>query len=71
MGDTLLQAVERELVAVFSFRDNWRSLDTSAFGRYSGDWSFAGTLRRQAALDLQDLLARQGIESGGLAGEAF
>ncbi|MCH2501282.1 MAG: hypothetical protein MK126_00380 [Dehalococcoidia bacterium] len=50
---------------MFSFQDNWRSLDTSAFGRYSGDRSFAGTLRRQAALDLQDLLARQGIESGG------
>ena len=71
MEDTLLQAVERELVAVFSFRDNWRSLDTSAFSRYSGDRSFAGTLRQQAALDLQDLLARQRIESGGLAGEAF
>ncbi|MCL0053756.1 hypothetical protein M1N45_02005 [Dehalococcoidia bacterium] len=65
MQDTLLQAAERELAAVFSFWDNWRPLDTSTFGRYSGDRSFAGTLRRQAALDLQDLLALQGTESGG------
>ncbi|MQG63796.1 MAG: hypothetical protein FI706_00910 [SAR202 cluster bacterium] len=65
MRDTLLQAAERELAAVFSFRDNWRPLDTSTFGRYSGDRSFAGTLRWQAALDLQDLLVLQGIESGG------
>ncbi len=65
MGELLLQAAEREQTAVLSLRETWRSLDTSAFGRYSADRSFAERLRRQAALDLQDLLARHGIASGG------
>lgn len=64
MGEQLLQAAEREQAAVLSLRDNWRSLDTIAFGRYTADRSFSATLRRQAALDLQDLLSRQGIDSG-------
>jgi len=50
---------------VLSLRETWRSLDTSAFGRYFADRSFAKSLRRQTALDLQDLLERQGIDSGG------
>jgi hypothetical protein len=61
----LLQAAQREQAAVLSLRETWRSLDTSAFGRYSADRSFAEKLRRQTALDLQDLLERQGISSGG------
>ncbi len=61
MGELLLQAAEREQAAVLSLRETWRSLDTSAFGRYTADRAFAETLRRQMALDLQDLLARQGI----------
>ena len=65
MGELLLQAAERERAAVLSLRETWRSLDTSAFGRYSADRSFAERLRRQAALDLQDLLARHGLVSGG------
>ena len=65
MGQILLQAAEREQAAVLSLRETWRSLDTSAFGRYSADRSFAETLRRQTALELQDLLARQGIAPGG------
>ncbi|MCH7738421.1 MAG: hypothetical protein IH872_13600 [Chloroflexi bacterium] len=65
MGELLLQAAEREQAAVLSLRETWRSLDTSAFGRYSADRAFAETLRRQTALDLQDLLARQGIGPGG------
>ena len=65
MGELLLQAAEREQTAVLSLRETWRSLDTSAFGRYSADRSFAERLRRQAAFDLQDLLARHGIASGG------
>ena len=65
MGELLLQAAQREQEAVLLLRETWRSLDTSAFGRYSADRSFAETLRRQTALDLQDLLERQGIASGG------
>ena len=65
MRELLLQAAEREQAAVSSLRQSWRSLDTSAFGRYLSDRSFAETLRRQAALELQDLLARQGISPGG------
>ena len=65
MGETLLQAAEREQAAVLSLRETWRSLDTSAFGRYLADRSFAESLRRQTALDLQDLLERQGIDPGG------
>ena len=65
MGELLLRAAEREQAAVLSLRESWRSLDTSAFGRYSADRSFAETQRRQTALDLQDLLARQGIAAGG------
>ena len=61
MGELLIQAVEREQAAVLSLRESWRSLDTSAFGRYTADKAFAETLRRQVALALQDLLARQGI----------
>ena len=61
MGELLLQAAEREQAAVLSLRETWRFLDTSAFARYTADRSFAETLRRQTALDLQDLLARQGI----------
>ena len=61
MGELLIQAVEREQAAVLSLRESWRSQDTSAFGLYTADRSFAETLRRQVALDLQDLLARQGI----------
>jgi len=61
MGELLIQAVEREQAAVLSLRESWRSQDTSAFGRYTADRSFAETLRRQVALALQDLLARQGI----------
>jgi len=64
MGEELLQAAEREQAAVQSLRETWRSLDTSAFGRYSADRSFAESLRRQTALDLRDLLERQGIDSG-------
>ena len=63
MRELLLRAAEREQAAVFSLRESWRSLDTTAFGRYTADRSFAATLRRQTALDLQDLLARQGIDS--------
>ena len=65
MGELLLQAAEREQAAVLSLRENWRSLDTSAFGRYTADRSFAETLRRQMALELQDLLAQQGIAVDG------
>lgn len=65
MGETLLQAAEREQAAVQSLRETWRSLDTSAIGRYSADRSFSDTLRRKTALDLQDLLSRQGLASGG------
>ena len=61
MGEILLRAAEREQAAVLSLRETWRSLDTSALGRYTADRSFAETLRRQTALDLQDLLAGQGI----------
>jgi hypothetical protein len=61
MGELLIQAVEREQAAVLSLRESWRSQDTSAFGRYTADRSFAETLRRQVALALQDLLAGQGI----------
>ncbi len=61
MGDILIQAVEREQAAVLSLRETWRSLDTSAFGRYTADRAFAETLRRQVALALEDLLARQGL----------
>ena len=61
MGELLLQAAEREQAAVLSLRETWRSLDTSAFGRYTADRSFAETLRRQMALELEDLLARQGV----------
>ena len=61
MGASLIQAVEREQAAVLSLRESWRSLDTSAFGRYTADRAFAENLRRQVALDLQDLLARQGL----------
>ncbi|PKB71940.1 MAG: hypothetical protein BZY87_02945 [SAR202 cluster bacterium Io17-Chloro-G6] len=61
MGEILIQSVEREQAALLSLRESWRSLDTSAFGRYTADRAFADTLRRQVALDLQDLLARQGI----------
>ena len=61
MGQLLLQAAEREQAAVLSLRETWRSLDTSAFGRYTADRSFAETLRRQMALDLQDLMASQEI----------
>ncbi len=61
MGELLLQAAEREQAAALSLRESWRSLDTSAFGRYTGEKSFAETLRRQVVLDLQDLLARQEI----------
>ncbi len=48
-----------------SLRETWRSLDTSAVSRYSADRAFAETLRRQTAVELQDLLARQGIASVG------
>lgn len=65
MGETLLQAAEREQAAVQSLRETWRSLDTSAIDRYSADRSFSETLRRQTAQDLQDLLTRQGIATGG------
>jgi hypothetical protein len=65
MGEMLLQAAEREQVAVQSLRETWRSLDTGATGRYSADRSFAETMRRQTALDLQGLLSRQGLASGG------
>ena len=65
MGSLLLQAVEREQAAVSSLRDSWRSLDTTAFSRYTADRSIANTLRRQVALELRDLLARQGIPQGG------
>jgi hypothetical protein len=65
VGGLLLEAAEREQAAVASLRETWRSLDTSSFSRYSAERSFAGTLRRQAALELQDLLAIQGIDSGG------
>ena len=61
MRGLLLQAAEREQAAVLSLRESWRPLDTSAFGRYTADRSFAETLRREMALELQDLLARQGI----------
>lgn len=64
MGALLLQAAEREQAAVLSLRESWRSLETSAFGRYTAERSFADSLRRQAALALQDLLARQGISGG-------
>jgi hypothetical protein len=47
MGETLLQAAEREQAAVQALRETWRYLDTSALGRYSADRSFAETLRRQ------------------------
>jgi len=65
MGNLLIQAAEREEAAVLSLRESWRSLDTSAFGRYTADRSFAETLRREVDLGLQDLLARQGISGGG------
>jgi len=65
MGELLLRAAEREQAAVLSLRETWRALDTSAFGRYTADRAFAETLRRQTALDLQDLLARQGIAVDG------
>ena len=65
MGELILQAAQREQAAILSLRETWRSLDTSAFARYSADRSFAATLRRQTTLDLQDLLERQGIDSGG------
>ena len=65
MGNILIQAAEREEAAVLSLRESWRSLDTSAFGRYTADRSFAETLRREVDLGLQDLLARQGISGGG------
>ena len=64
MAELLIRAVEREQAAVLSLRESWRSLDTSAFGRYTAERSFADTLRRQVALALQDLLARQGISGG-------
>ena len=64
MGEQLLRAAEREQAAVLSLRDNWRSLDTIAFGRYTAERSFSASLRHQAALDLQDLLSRQGIDTG-------
>ena len=63
MGELLIQAAEREHAAVLSLRETWRSLDTSAFGRYTADRSFADTLRREVDLALQDLLSRQGIPS--------
>ena len=63
-GEILIQAVEREQAAVLSLRETWRSQDTSAFGRYTADRAFAETLRRQVALDLQDLLAHQGLSGG-------
>lgn len=65
MGETLIQAAEREQAAVLALRETWRSLDTTAFGRYLSERSFADTLLRQAALDLQDLLSLQGIPAGG------
>ena len=65
MGETLLEAAEREQAALLSQRETWRSLDTSAVARYSADREFTETLRRETAQELQDLLARQGIASGG------
>lgn len=65
MGQVLLQAVEREQASVLSLRETWRSLETSAFGRYLGDRAFAETLRRQVALQLQDLLSQQGLSGSG------
>ena len=61
IGNLLLQAVEREQTAVSFLRESWRSLDTNALSRYTADRAFADTLRRQAALELRDLLASQGI----------
>ena len=65
MGDLLIQAAETEQAAVVSLRETWRSLDPSSFDRYSAERTFAGALRRQAAVELQDLLALQGIAPGG------
>ena len=65
LGDILLQAVEREQAAVLSLRESWRPLDTGAFGRYTADRSFSETLRRQVAVELQDLLASQGMPEAG------
>ena len=65
MGEQLIQAVEREQAAVLSLRESWRSLDTSAFARYTAERAFADSLRRQVDLHLQDLLERQGLSSGG------
>jgi hypothetical protein len=65
IGGLLLEAAEREQAAVVSLRETWRALDSRSFSRYSAERSFAGTLRRQAALDLQDQTAIQGIAPGG------
>ena len=65
LGDILLQAVEREQEEVLSLRESWRPLDTGAFGRYTADRSFSETLRRQVAVELQDLLASQGMPEAG------
>ncbi len=61
VAELMIQAAEKEEVALRSLRDNVRPYDARPYQSYEKEWAAIDRLRRQASASLTDLLYRQGI----------
>jgi hypothetical protein len=66
LGEILVEAAEREEVALRGLRNTWQPFDANVFDRLDLERNTAGKLRRQVSVGLQDLLERYGVLPGDL-----
>lgn len=66
MGDSLVEAAQREEEALRILRNTWRPFATDAYRALDQERSNSGRLRRQAGVGVQELLQRFGITPGEL-----
>jgi hypothetical protein len=64
MGDTLVEAVQREEEALRVLRNTWRPFATDSFRALDQERTIANRLRRQAQVGTQEMLDRFGIPPG-------
>jgi len=66
MGDSLVDAAQREEEALRILRNSWRPFSNDAYRALDQERNNAGRLRRQANVGVQELLQRFGISPGGI-----
>ncbi|MEE9198831.1 MAG: hypothetical protein V3U26_03425, partial [Dehalococcoidia bacterium] len=67
LGETLVNAAEREEQALKPLREVWRPFDPGVYSLFDLERNAAGKLRRQVATGLNELLTHYGISPEELA----